>query len=45
MNWEDSKPQRTIGVLTPLNMVEYSAMEFYRIAPPGVMALYMNVGE
>jgi maleate cis-trans isomerase len=44
MNWEDSKPQRTIGVLTPLNMVEYSAMEFYRIAPQGVMAIYMNVG-
>ena len=44
MNWEDSKPARVIGTLSPLNMVEFSAMEFYRIAPPGVMALYMNVG-
>lgn len=44
MDWEDSKPKRVIGTLAPLNMVEYLAMEFYRIAPPGVMALYMNVG-
>ena len=44
MNWEDGKPKRVIGTLSPLNMVEFSALEFYRIAPPGVMALYMNVG-
>ncbi len=44
MNWEDCKPKRTIGALSPLNMVEFAAMEFYRIAPPGVLCLYMNVG-
>jgi maleate cis-trans isomerase len=44
MNWEDSKPKRVIGTLTPLNMVEFIALEFYRIAPPGAMAFYMNMG-
>ena len=44
MDWEDCKPKRTIGTLSPLNMVEFAAMAFYRIAPPGVLCLYLNVG-
>ena len=44
MNWDKVIPKRVIGTLSPLSMTEYSAMEFYRIAPKDVLCLYISVG-
>jgi maleate isomerase len=44
MNWDDVMPHRVIGTLSPLSQTEYSAMEFYRIAPKDVLCLYVQVG-
>jgi maleate isomerase len=42
--FEDAVPRLKIGVLKPLSVVDNSAYEFYRIAPPGVMLVMIPVG-
>jgi maleate cis-trans isomerase len=42
--FEESVPKIKIGVLKPLSVVDNSAYEFYRIAPPGVMLVMIPVG-
>ena len=42
--FEDAVPKLKIGVLKPLSVVDNSAYEFYRIAPPGVMLVMIPVG-
>jgi maleate isomerase len=40
----DTLPNLKIGALKPLSVVDNSAYEFYRIAPPGVMLVMIPVG-
>jgi maleate cis-trans isomerase len=42
--FEDTLPKLKIGALKPLSVVDNSAYEFYRIAPPGVMLVMIPVG-
>jgi maleate cis-trans isomerase len=42
--FEESVPKLKIGALKPLSVVDNSAYEFYRIAPPGVMLVMIPVG-
>ena len=42
--FEDQVPKLKIGALKPLSVVDNSAYEFYRIAPPGVMLVMIPVG-
>src|SRR5215467_172221 len=42
--FEESLPKLKIGALKPLSVVDNSAYEFYRIAPPGVMLVMIPVG-
>ena len=42
--FEDFVPKLKIGALKPLSVVDNSAYEFYRIAPPGVMLVMIPVG-
>src|SRR5437660_10985511 len=42
--FEDAVPRLKIGALKPLSVVDNSAYEFYRIAPPGVMLVMIPVG-
>src|SRR3954471_16788091 len=42
--FEDTLPRLKIGALKPLSVVDNSAYEFYRIAPPGVMLVMIPVG-
>src|SRR4029453_2935815 len=42
--FEDAVPKLKLGVLKPLLVVDNSAYEFYRIAPPGVMLVMIPVG-
>ena len=42
--FEDQVPRLKIGALKPLSVVDNSAYEFYRIAPPGVMLVMIPVG-
>jgi maleate cis-trans isomerase len=44
MMFEDTLPKLKIGALKPLSVVDNSAYEFYRIAPPGVMLVMIPVG-
>src|SRR5262245_47689183 len=44
MMFEDQVPRLKIGALKPLSVVDNSAYEFYRIAPPGVMLVMIPVG-
>src|SRR5262245_32701103 len=37
-------PKLKIGALKPLNVIDNSPYEFYRIAPPGVMLVMVPVG-
>src|SRR3954471_24633473 len=41
--FEDSVPKLKLGVLKPLSVVDNSAYEVYRIAPPGVMLVMIPV--
>jgi len=42
--FEEFVPRLKIGMLKPLSVVDNSAYEFYRIAPPGVMLVMIPVG-
>jgi maleate cis-trans isomerase len=42
--FEEFVPKLKLGVLKPLSVVDNSAYEFYRIAPPGVMLVMIPVG-
>jgi maleate cis-trans isomerase len=42
--WESEVPKRRIGTLSPLGMIENGAYEFYRLAPKGVLNIYVPVG-
>src|SRR5256714_13025027 len=42
--FEESVPKLKIGALKPLSVVDNSAYEFYRNAPPGVMLVMIPVG-
>ncbi len=42
--FEQSLPRIKIGALKPLSVIDLSAYEFYRLAPPGVMLVMIGVG-
>lgn len=42
--FEDEIPKRRLGILCPLAVIDASAYEFYRLAPPGVMAVMTAIG-
>ena len=42
--FEDSIPSIKLGGLLPLPIIDNAAYEFYRLAPPGVMAVMIPVG-
>jgi maleate cis-trans isomerase len=42
--FEECAPKYKIGALKPLSVVDNSAYEFYRLAPPGVMMVMIPVG-
>jgi maleate cis-trans isomerase len=42
--FESYVPKHKIGYLAPLSVIDYSAYEFQRLAPPGVMALTIPIG-
>ena len=42
--FEEFMPKVKIGALKPLSVIDNSAYEFYRIAPPGVMLVMIPVG-
>jgi maleate isomerase len=42
--WTRYTPKRRIGSLSPLPVIDYGALEFYRIAPKDVMTIYQPVG-
>lgn len=42
--FEDAVPARKLGLISPLSIIDASAYEFYRIAPPGVMAVMAGLG-
>lgn len=37
-------PRRKIGLLKPLGVIDNAAYEFYRLAPPGIMAVMIPIG-
>ena len=42
--FEEFAPRRKIGFLKPLGVIDNAAYEFYRLAPPGVMAVMIPIG-
>jgi maleate cis-trans isomerase len=42
--FEEFVPDVKIGALKPLSVIDLSAYEFYRLAPPGVMLVMIGVG-
>jgi maleate cis-trans isomerase len=42
--FEQFVPKLKIGTLKPLSVIDLSAYEFYRLAPPGVMLIMIGVG-
>jgi maleate cis-trans isomerase len=37
-------PKRKLGILSPMNVIDNNAYEFYRLAPPGIMLVITGVG-
>jgi maleate cis-trans isomerase len=42
--FEADTPKHKVGFLSPLAIIDNSAYEFYRLAPPGVMAVMIPIG-
>ncbi|HYJ14674.1 MAG TPA: hypothetical protein VE170_04245, partial [Candidatus Limnocylindria bacterium] len=42
--FEEHVPQRKIGVLSPLPIIDNAAYEFYQLVPDGVMRVAVSVG-
>jgi maleate isomerase len=42
--FEDEIPDKKIGFLSPRTVIDNHAYEFYRLAPPGVMAVMVSCG-
>src|SRR5438105_366100 len=42
--FEQFLPKLKIGALKPLSVIDLSAYEFYRLAPPGVLLVMIGVG-
>jgi maleate cis-trans isomerase len=42
--FEDDLPKRRLGILCPLAVIDASAYEFYRLAPPDVMPVMTTIG-
>jgi maleate cis-trans isomerase len=42
--FQEFVPKLKIGALKPLSVIDLSAYEFYRLAPPGVMLVMIGVG-
>jgi maleate cis-trans isomerase len=42
--FEADTPKHKVGFLSPLSIIDNSAYEFYRLAPPGVMAVMIPIG-
>lgn len=43
-SWNKYIPKRRIGTLSPLDLIESAASEFYKLAPPDVISIYVSVG-
>jgi maleate cis-trans isomerase len=44
MTFENDVPKRSLGLLSPLAIIDSAAYEFYRLAPPDVMIVMTSVG-
>jgi maleate cis-trans isomerase len=44
MNFDKFKPKLKIGFLQPGAVIDISAFEFYRLAPPGAMTVMIGIG-
>jgi maleate cis-trans isomerase len=42
--WDHAVPKRTIGNLSPLGRIKYEPYEFNRVAPKGVLNVYIPIG-
>jgi maleate cis-trans isomerase len=42
--FEKYLPKHKVGVLCPLSIIDNAAYEFYRLAPPGIMAVMIPIG-
>jgi maleate isomerase len=42
--FEEHLPKHKVGVLCPLSIIDNAAYEFYRLAPPGLMAVMIPIG-
>ena len=42
--FDEFLPKRRIGFLAPLSLIDYSAYQFYRLVPEGIMLVMVSVG-